>query len=98
MVVFILSRMRFILMKVSGGNGVEKILDVDIWDVCNEEIERRENKVGLNNGIFIEWWEWLNELFDFDLGRSYERREGVIREIGNYVGGRVIISFGRVIV
>ena len=40
---------------------------------------------------------WLNQLFHFDLGTSYQTNEPVIREIANYLGPTLIITFGTLI-
>lgn len=84
-VLFILTTITFILMKLSPGNPVDKILHLDISHVSNEQIETTENKLGLNDPIFIQWWDWLNQLFHFDLGTSYQTSEPVIKEIANYL-------------
>lgn len=97
-VLFILTTITFILMKLSPGNPVDKILHLDISHVSHEQIETTENKLGLNNPIFIQWWHWLNQLFHFDLGTSYQTSEPVIREIANYLGPTLIITFGTLIV
>ena len=97
-VLFILTTITFILMKLSPGNPVDKILHLDISHVSNEQIETTENKLGLNNPIFIQWWHWLNQLFHFDLGTSYQTSEPVIKEIANYLGPTLIITFGTLIV
>ena len=97
-VLFILTTITFILMKLSPDNPVDKILHLDISHVSHEQIETTENKLGLNNPIFIQWWHWLNQLFHFDLGTSYQTSEPVIREIANYLGPTLIITFGTLIV
>ena len=58
-VLFILTTITFILMKLSPGNPVDKILHLDISHVSHEQIETTENKLGLNNPIFIQWWHWF---------------------------------------
>ena len=77
-VLFILTTITFILMKLSPGNPVDKIY-ILISHVSHEQIETTENKLGLNNPIFIQWWHWLNQLFHFDLGTSYQTSEPVNR-------------------
>lgn len=71
-VLFILTTITFILMKLSPGNPVDKILHLDISHVSHEQIETTKNKLGLNDSIFIQWLHWLNQLFHFDLGTSYQ--------------------------
>ncbi|KZK56798.1 hypothetical protein A4W98_05665 [Staphylococcus epidermidis] len=53
-VLFILTKITFILMKLSPGNPVDKILHLDISPVSHEQIETTENKLCLNNPIFIQ--------------------------------------------
>ena len=52
-VLFILTTITFILMKLSPGNPVDKILHLDISHVSNEQIETTENKLGLNDPILF---------------------------------------------
>ncbi|EHJ06948.1 nickel ABC transporter permease [Staphylococcus simiae] len=91
-VLFIISLLTFILMKLSPGNPVDKILHLDVAQVSSEQIKATEDKLGLNDSIFSQWWHWFNQILHLDLGTSYETNEPVTNAIVNYAPPTLLIS------
>lgn len=56
-VLFVISTLTFILMKLSPGNPVDKILHLDVSHVSAEQINATEEKLGLKNSIISQWWQ-----------------------------------------
>ncbi|MBO1197789.1 ABC transporter permease [Staphylococcus simiae] len=91
-VLFIISLLTFTLMKLSPGNPVDKILHLDVAQVSSEQIKATEDKLGLNDSIFSQWWHWFNQILHLDLGTSYETNEPVTDAIVNYAPPTLLIS------
>lgn len=71
-VLFVISTLAFILMKLSPGNPVDKILHLDVAQVSTEQINATKDKLGLNDSLLVQWWHWMNHLLHFNLGKSFE--------------------------
>lgn len=91
-VLFIISLLTFILMKLSPGNPVDKILHLDVAQVSSEQIKATEDKLGLNDSFFSQWWHWFNQILHLDLGTSYETNEPVTKAIVDYAPPTLLIS------
>ncbi len=74
-VLFVISTLTFILMKLSPGNPVDKILHLDVAQVSTEQINATKDKLGLNDSLLVQWWHWMNHLLHFNLGKSFELKE-----------------------
>lgn len=97
-VLFVVSTLTFILMKLSPGNPVNQILHLDTAQVSQSQIKSTEQKLGLNDSIFVQWWQWMKQLLHFNLGKSLQTDESVSHLIINYLGPTLIITFGTFIV
>ena len=93
-VLFILSTITFILMKLSPGNPVDKILHLDTAQVSNAQIKATEDKLGLNESLLVQWWHWIIQILHLDLGVSYQTNEPVSQEIATYAPPTLIITLG----
>ena len=97
-VLFVITTLTFILMKLSPGNPVNKILHLNTTQVSQSQIQATEQKLGLNDSIFVQWWHWMSHLLHFNLGTSFQTNEPVTQEIASYIGPTLIITFGTLIV
>lgn len=97
-ILFVITTLTFILMKLSPGNPVNKILHLDTTQVSQYQIQATEQKLGLNDSIFVQWWHWMSHLLHFNLGTSFQTNEPVTQEIAGYIGPTLIITFGTLIV
>ena len=82
-VLFVISTLTFILMKLSPGNPVDKILHLDVAQVSTEQINATKDKLGLNDSLLVQWWHWMNHLLHFNLGKSFESKEPVTQHTFN---------------
>ena len=97
-ILFVITTLTFILMKLSPGNPVNKILHLNTTQVSQSQIQATEQKLGLNDSIFVQWWHWMSHLLHFNLGTSFQTNEPVTQEIASYIGPTLIITFGTLIV
>ncbi|HCX0546548.1 TPA: ABC transporter permease [Staphylococcus aureus] len=97
-VLFVISTLAFILMKLSPGNPVDKILHLDVARVSTEQINATKDKLGLNDSLLVQWWHWMNHLLHFNLGKSFESKEPVTQILFNYAPITLLISFSTLVV
>ncbi|HHW5704051.1 TPA: nickel ABC transporter permease [Staphylococcus aureus] len=97
-VLFVISTLTFILMKLSPGNPVDKILHLDVAQVSTEQINATKDKLGLNDSLLVQWWHWMNHLLHFNLGKSFESKEPVTQILFNYAPITLLISFSTLVV
>ncbi|GJF43914.1 ABC transporter permease [Staphylococcus argenteus] len=96
-VLFVISTLTFILMKLSPGNPVDKILHLDVAHVSAEQINATEEKLGLKDSLVSQWWQWMKQLFQLNLGRSIETKEPVTQSLFEYAPPTLLISFSTLI-
>ena len=72
-VLFVISTLTFILMKLSPGNPVDKILHLDVAQVSTEQINATKDKLGLNDSLLVQW-HWMNHLLHFNLGKVLNQK------------------------
>ncbi|HCZ3050863.1 TPA: ABC transporter permease, partial [Staphylococcus aureus] len=96
-VLFVISTLTFILMKLSPGNPVDKILHLDVAHVSAEQINATEEKLGLKDSLVSQWWQWMKQLFQLNLGRSFETKEPVTQSLFEYAPPTLLISFSTLV-
>ncbi|HEK6110480.1 TPA: ABC transporter permease subunit [Staphylococcus aureus] len=96
-VLFVISTLAFILMKLSPGNPVDKILHLDVAQVSTEQINATKDKLGLNDsfGSLIGGTVVIENLFDIPgigyllmdsiKSRDYPVIQGCVLFIGFFV-------------
>ena len=90
-VLFVLSTITFILMKLTPGDPVDKILHLDVSNVSSNQINDTKDKLGLNDSVFMQYIHWLGQIIHLDLGNSYQTGEPVIKELISFFIGIVLI-------
>ncbi|GKU78279.1 nickel ABC transporter permease [Paenibacillus sp. L3-i20] len=78
-VLFLLSGMTFVLMKVAPGDPVLTILNIDEVAVTQADEEAMREKLGFNKPIYEQYFSWLTRLFKLDLGYSYGNSQHVTK-------------------
>ncbi len=77
-VLFVLSSITFILMKLTPGDPVNKILHLDIANILRPSRSYKE-KLGLNQPVVIQYFQWLGQIVQLNFGTSYQTGEPVIK-------------------
>nr|WP_263327708.1 nickel ABC transporter permease [Neobacillus sp. Marseille-Q6967] len=78
---FFLSFISFLFMKLSPGDPVRYILNVNDVAISDEQIEELREELGFNSPIYIQYWNWLKRFFQLDLGYSYMSNQPVVTEL-----------------
>ncbi|MBM2657611.1 ABC transporter permease [Staphylococcus pseudoxylosus] len=92
-VLFVLSSITFILMKLTPGDPVDKILHLDIANVSSDQVEATREKLGLNQPVIMQYFQWLGQIVQFNFGTSYQTGEPVIKELIYYTPLTLSIAF-----
>lgn len=92
-VLFVLSSITFILMKLTPGDPVDKILHLDIANVSSDQVEATREKLGLNQPVIMQYFQWLGQIVQFNFGTSYQTGEPVIKELIYYTPPTLSIAF-----
>ncbi|SCT95025.1 peptide ABC transporter permease [Staphylococcus xylosus] len=97
-VLFVLSSITFILMKLTPGDPVNKILHLDIANVSSDQVEATKEKLGLNQPVVIQYFQWLGQIVQLNFGTSYQTGEPVIKELIYYTPPTLSIAFLTIVV
>ena len=91
----IISSLVFILLRVAPGDPVDAILGSGANDVAREALR---NKLGLNESILSQYFNYLEKLIHFDLGKSLSNQEPVINIIRNSLPASLELGFISIII
>lgn len=92
-VLFVLSTITFILMKLTPGDPVNKILHLDVANVSSTQVAETKEKLGLNQSIFVQYGQWLGQIAHLNFGTSYQTGESVSKALLYYTPPTLIIAF-----
>ena len=98
LVLFVLSTITFILMKLSPGDPVNKMLHLDVANVSHDQIEQTRAQLGLNQPILVQWWEWFTHILRLDFGTSIQTQEPVLSELLFFTPPTLTIAFGTLLI
>lgn len=91
-VLWILSTITFILMKLTPGDPVNAILDVGESNVSRTAINETRDAMGFNDSIFQQYIQWLGQIVRLDFGTSYQTGEPVLKELLFYAPPTLMIA------
>lgn len=99
MVLFLLSLATFTLMKLSPGDPVMKILQVDEMPVTQADEEALRKELGFDRPLIVQYGQWMLNLLRLDLGHSHikgipvwdEMMERIVPTVQMTAGGLVVM-------
>jgi peptide/nickel transport system permease protein len=94
----LLSFISFIFIKLTPGDPVKQMLQVDEVSVTKEQIEALRDELKFNEPLYIQYWYWLKRLFVFDLGNSYITNQPVLSELLSKFPATLMLTFASLIV
>ncbi|MCU5745400.1 ABC transporter permease [Staphylococcus sp. SQ8-PEA] len=97
-VLFVLSTITFILMKLTPGDPVDKVLHLDEANVSQAQVDATKSKLGLNQPIWLQYVQWLGEIIHLNFGNSYQTGEPVLHELTYYAPPTLTLALGTMIV
>ncbi|MCG3402331.1 ABC transporter permease [Staphylococcus massiliensis] len=81
LVLFVLSLITFILMKLAPGDPLGKLLHLDSANLSQSQVDAVAEKLHLNDAILSQWWTWFVGILHLDFGDSIQTKEPVLNEI-----------------
>ena len=97
-VLFVLSTITFILMKLTPGDPIDKILHLDVANVSSDQIEATKAKLGLDQPVIIQYVQWLRQIIQLNFGTSYQTGEPVIKGLIYYTPPTLFIAVMTIVV
>ena len=91
----IISTLVFILLRVAPGDPVDAILGSGADDIAREALRTR---LGLNESIISQYYNYIEKLIHFDLGKSLSNQEPVINIIGKSLPASLELGFVSIII
>ena len=91
----IISSLVFILLRVAPGDPVDAILGSGADDIAREALRTR---LGLNESIISQYFNYIEKLIHFDLGKSLSNQEPVINIIRNSLPASLELGFVSIII
>ena len=91
----IISSLVFILLRVAPGDPVDAILGSGADDIAREALR---NRLGLNESIISQYFNYIEKLIHFDLGKSLSNQEPVINIIRNSLPASLELGFVSIII
>lgn len=93
--VLIVTGLTFVLLASIPGSAAESILGSN---ATPESIEALEEQLGLNQPLYVQYWNWLSGVFRGDLGRSIIDHQDVFTSLITRLGVTLSLLFGAMIV
>ncbi|WP_067142525.1 ABC transporter permease [Oceanivirga salmonicida] len=91
-VVFGISILSFVLIRMSHGNPVNNILGFNGAERSKEAIQFLEKELGLDSPIYIQYLNWIKNIMRLDFGTSYFSGKSVLSEIISRIPNTLILS------
>ena len=97
-VLFFLSLLTFILMKLAPGDPVLLMLEADTVAVTQADEEELRRELGFDKPVIVQYGMWLLQVVQFDLGYSYMKGKPVLDEIMYRLPATMQLTAGGLIV
>lgn len=91
-VLWVLSTITFILMKLTPGDPISQQLHASEANVSQTQLEAAKAAHGFNQSFIEQYGTWLGNIIRLDFGESYQTGGQVIHAIGYYAPPTLIIS------
>ena len=88
-VFFGMTALVFFLSNLTPGSPVDAMITPEMGA---EDIAALEHRMGLDQPVYVQYFKWLQRMFQGDLGYSYRTSNPVIRDIGERVGPTLLLT------
>jgi peptide/nickel transport system permease protein len=84
LVVLIVSLMVFLVMRLLPGDPILMyVTSGDLQSISQEQVKQLKHELGMDKPLFVQYFDWLENAVQGDLGKSILNRYDVLEEIGN---------------
>ena len=98
LVLFLLSLMTFILMKLTPGDPILGMLEADELLVTQADQDALRKELGFEQPVLIQYGQWMSKLIRLDLGDSYIKGKPVLAEITARLPATLQLAGGALVV
>jgi len=84
-----ITMLTFAIMQLAPGNPLETMIDPKI---SLEEIERAEQNLGMDKPVVVQYWNWLKEIAQGNLGYSVKTQQPVAKLIGERLPATLLLT------
>jgi len=96
--VSVLSFVTFVLMKVTPGDPIRDLLNVDDVIVTTADEEELKKEYGFDQPIFVQYGRWIVNVMHFDLGESIISKRPVMEMILSKLPATISLTIGGMVV
>lgn len=97
-VLFVLSIVIFVLMKLAPGDPVASLLRIDEMGATQAQEEALREELGLNDPVYVQYLDWLSNVIQLDFGNSLLKNKPVLEEIMDRLPATLELAIGGMIV
>ena len=86
----------FLISSMASGSPLELLLNNQ--NISAAEVERQRIKLGLDQPLYIQYFTWIKNFFQGNLGDSYRTGQPVMQMILEGLGPTILLTFAAVII
>ena len=92
LILWVLSTITFILMKITPGDPISQQLYAHDVHVSQAQLDHMQRAHGLNQPFLLQYLTWLGHIVRFDFGRSYQTDADVMSAILQYAPPTILLA------
>ncbi|PTH56273.1 nickel ABC transporter permease [Staphylococcus agnetis] len=92
LILWVLSTITFILMKITPGDPISQQLYAHDVHVSQAQLDHMQRAHGLNQPFLLQYLSWLGHIVRFDFGRSYQTGADVMSAILQYAPPTILLA------
>ena len=97
-VLFVLSIVVFVLMKLAPGDPVMSLLRADEMQATQAQAEALREELGFNRPLAIQYWDWMTNVVMLDFGESLLKNKPVLDELLDRLPATLQLAMGGITV
>ena len=88
----------FIMTRALPGDPLLMMMSIEEFEASEEYLETRREQLGLNDPLPVQYVAWVGEVFQGNLGTSFQRREPITEIIGERIGPTIRLTGASVLI
>ncbi|NJH96977.1 ABC transporter permease, partial [Staphylococcus agnetis] len=92
LILWVLSTITFILMKITPGDPISQQLYAHDVHVSQAQLDHMQRAHGLKQPFLLQYLSWLGHIVRFDFGRSYQTDADVMSAILQYTPPTILLA------
>lgn len=88
----------FMMTRALPGDPLLMMMSIEEFEASEEYLETRREQLGLNDPLPVQYVAWVGEVFQGNLGTSFQRREPITEIIGERIGPTIRLTGASVLI